>query len=180
MARISRQINRHALLPPEQFIGFGTAAALVNRCVQQANYALDQPMTYWRETLEKRREAAAQAEVERSSLRSRLLELWALQPGWLDGAGEAIDRAVLRRVQLLLDQLTSRAVPRPHVFPTPEGGVQLEWSRAPREISVTLQPDEVAYALSVNVETGETDEWQLVVPGRPAETVASLVLHSTR
>jgi hypothetical protein len=46
-----------------------------------------------------------------------LLELQALKRGWLDGEGEAITQAAIRKAEMLLT---------PHVYPTPEGGISIE------------------------------------------------------
>lgn len=47
----------------------------------------------------------------------RLEELRALKPGWLNGEGEAITEAALRKATALL---------APHVYPMPDGGISIE------------------------------------------------------
>lgn len=50
-------------------------------------------------------------------LPARLLDLQALKRGWLNGEGESITQAALRKTEELL---------APRLFPTPEGGVSIE------------------------------------------------------
>lgn len=53
----------------------------------------------------------------------RLAEIAKIEPGWLDGDGKAVTATALRIARLLI------ASP-PRVYPTPEGGVSLEWDDA--------------------------------------------------
>ena len=69
---------------------------------------------------------------------ARLAELRAMQDGWLDGDGVAPPHAGL---DWLADSFQSRYpedVPLPYTYPTPEGGVQMEWSLGPFEISLEI------------------------------------------
>jgi hypothetical protein len=91
-------------------------------------------------------------------LDSRLDELAALGPGWLDGDGERVDRDVLERARRVLADLLAFEVPRARVFATPEGGVQAEWSIDGREVSVAFEPDGGIYALSVDLASGTSEE----------------------
>lgn len=61
----------------------------------------------------------------------RLAELRTMQDGWLDGReGRPPARAVLCAAETLIWRLCTRlAADRPRIFPTPEGGVDLEWPR---------------------------------------------------
>jgi hypothetical protein len=78
---------------------------------------------------------------------TRLLEICQLKDGWLDGeeglplSAESSDSAweICKRVE-------KDGYPRPGIFPTPEGGIQLEWAlgkdRECREIiNFSLEPD---------------------------------------
>jgi hypothetical protein len=142
---------------------------------QAAEHRLD--TEYWRRSVEQHREATARVDDDLACLRVRFRELSALRSGWLDCAGEAVDSGVLQQARLLLDQLLNWDVPRPRVFPTIEGGVQLEWSQEPYEVSVSIQPGEASvYAVKVNVRTGEAEEWEL--PPSSA-SIAGVVLSPT-
>ena len=69
---------------------------------------------------------------------ARLAELEALPAGWLDGEGAPIDRASLRTARALLAALSEFHVVLPRIYPTPAGGVQLEWHGPGPRVEVTL------------------------------------------
>jgi len=94
-------------------------------------------------------------------LDSRLDEIAALKPGWLDGEGARPDARALERARRTLAELLAYEVPRPRVFATPEGGVQAEWTVKDHEVSVSFEPDDSLYAVSVNVCSGAADEPEL-------------------
>lgn len=73
---------------------------------------------------------------------ARLGELAALRCGWLDGAGHSVDPAAIETAKALLLRLVGQD--RPGVFPTPEGGIQLEWPDG--DLEVLILPDGSACA----------------------------------
>lgn len=113
---------------------------------------------------------------ELATLDRRFDELAALPAGWLDGEGASPDAVVLDRARRILAELVYFDVPRPRVFPTPEGGVQAEWTVAGHEVSVTFEPDGTLYAVSVNLASGQTEEPELATDS--AEQIARLLLAS--
>jgi len=66
-------------------------------------------------------------DIER--LWQRIEQLAGVPEGWLNGAGEAPSDAVLAQAREVLARLLvdHAEVPRPKVFPTPDGGLQAEW-----------------------------------------------------
>lgn len=120
--------------------------------------------------------SVVEAEDELVTMDHRFDELAALPPGWLDGEGAPLDRVVLDRARRLLAELLNFDVPRPRVFPTPDGGVQAEWTIAGHEISVTFEPEGTLYAVSVNLASGQTEEPRLTADN--AEQIARLLLPS--
>lgn len=110
---------------------------------------------------------------ELATLDHRFAELAALHAGWLDGEGAPPDGVVLDRARRVLAELLNFDVPRPRVFPTPEGGIQAEWTVAGHEISVTFEPDGSLYAVSVNLSSGQTEEPELAADN--AERIARLL-----
>lgn len=58
---------------------------------------------------------------------NRLQELAELRPGWLDGSGQPPTRQSIQAAEALLFALIESRLPRPGIFPTPEGGIQMEW-----------------------------------------------------
>lgn len=71
----------------------------------------------------------------------RLAELHDLESGWLDGIGQQVSRKVLREVESLLLKFLDEQVERPYIYPTEEGGVQLEWPYTAGEVTLTVTAD---------------------------------------
>lgn len=111
---------------------------------------------------------------ELATRESRFSELASLPPGWLDGDGVPPGGFVLGRARRVIADLLDFDVPRPRVFPTPEGGIQAEWTVAGHEVSVTFVPDGSLYAISVNHASDETEE-PAMAPDDP-EQIARFVL----
>ncbi|UPZ30433.1 hypothetical protein MUK60_23200 [Streptomyces sp. LRE541] len=80
----------------------------------------------------------------------RLAELHDLEAGWLDGVGQQVSRKVLRQAESLLLEFLDEQVKRPYIYPTEDGGVQLEWPYSSGEVTLTITSDEKveAYAFS--------------------------------
>ena len=78
----------------------------------------------------------------------QLSELKGLQDGWADGMqvaakwgngyGKAPNHAGLDWLADSFDRYYPDDAPLPYTYPTPEGGVQLEWSLGPFEISLEI------------------------------------------
>ena len=66
----------------------------------------------------------------------RLNELARLKDGWLNGKGRAINRNALNALARAFNKRFDRRLPLPHFYPTPEGGVQAEWTIGDCEISL--------------------------------------------
>lgn len=58
----------------------------------------------------------------------RLDELAALPDGWLDGFGRRIEPPMVDQARQLLAALSARQIADPSIYPTPNGGIQLEWA----------------------------------------------------
>ncbi|CAL9474526.1 hypothetical protein SUDANB121_02921 [Nocardiopsis dassonvillei] len=73
---------------------------------------------------------------------SRLIDLAALLPGWLDGEkGDAIDLSSIEFAREILMQVDERGLPHPRIYPTPAGGVQLEWQDPSLHVELTISSD---------------------------------------
>ena len=69
---------------------------------------------------------------------ARIDELRELQDGWLDGEGLALDGAGLDWLSDGFDELYPSEAPLPRLYPTPEGGVQAEWSFPPHNVNLEI------------------------------------------
>ncbi len=76
--------------------------------------------------------------VKSSDLLSRLEELRNLKEGWLDGAGRAPSIVGLDWFEKAFEANYPDDLPQPFVYPTAEGGLQLEWSLGGQEVSLEV------------------------------------------
>lgn len=72
---------------------------------------------------------------------ARLESLALLRDGWMDGGGSRLPPAGLSWLATAWTQAWPDDAPLPYVYPTPEGGVQLEWSAHGASIAAELNLD---------------------------------------
>lgn len=68
----------------------------------------------------------------------RLEELATLRDGWLDGKGLAPSPEKLQQLASLFEANFDADLTLPHLYPTPEGGIQAEWSLGDWEASLEI------------------------------------------
>jgi hypothetical protein len=84
----------------------------------------------------------------------RLLQLAALETGWLDDEdGAEIEFGALRTADAVLRLIDAQQRHRPGIFPMPNGGVQLEWSTGSKVVSIEIEPSGQIDVLSFDSET---------------------------
>jgi len=71
----------------------------------------------------------------------RLEELASLKDGWLDGKGRAPAPEKLRQLASLFDASFDADLSLPHLYPTPEAGIQAEWSFGDWEATLEINLD---------------------------------------
>jgi hypothetical protein len=98
---------------------------------------------------------------------SRLEELASLKDGWLEGKGLAPSREGLNWLSRTCESNLPEDLPFPYAYPTPEGGVQLEWELGDAEVSVDIDL------------TRHTAEWHALNLNTDKETSRSLSLNET-
>ena len=76
--------------------------------------------------------------LEPNDLSSRLQELRNLKEGWLDGTGLAPSVVGLDWFEKAFEANYSDDLHQPFVYPTAEGGLQLEWSLGGHEVSLEV------------------------------------------
>lgn len=69
---------------------------------------------------------------------TRIDEFKTLADGWLDGKGLAPSHAGLDWLAGAFAQSYPDDLPPPYLYPTPEGGVQAEWSFRPHALSLEI------------------------------------------
>jgi hypothetical protein len=108
-------------------------------------------------------------------IETRFEELAQLQDGWLDGKGCVLDRDSLTRLEMVFDKHLGRTLPLPHLYPTPEGCVQAEWTLGGWEISLEITlPSLAADYQAVHTITGETHEQTLLLTAEDGSGWAAL------
>lgn len=73
-----------------------------------------------------------------SDIRCQLDDIRALEDGWLDGEGRAPSLSGIDWIESRLHRHLPADLPRPYLYPTEAGGVQLEWSIESNEISIEV------------------------------------------
>lgn len=93
-----------------------------------------------------------------------------LRDGWLDGEGDAPERAELEWFSARFDELYPSDLPLPHLYPTLDGGLQAEWSIRGFEMDLKVDlkshagawdetgPNDHTYGLDLNLD--ERSDWE--------------------
>jgi hypothetical protein len=114
---------------------------------------------------------------------ARLEELKALRDGWLNGQGIALVPAGLDWLAVEIKARYPEQLPRPYVYPVAEGGVRLEWSIAPHEVSMEIDlslksgewhafnlETDIDQSRTLNLDDGSSWDWMI---GRLSEMVGA-------
>jgi hypothetical protein len=114
---------------------------------------------------------------EVQKLWDRLKTLEEVPDGWLDGDGRRPTEDVLTFVRLVLQRLLvdHRSIPRPKVFPTPDGGLQAEWVLGSWAAEARFSPSGEFLALeATNADTMEEHEHRLAAGDISADNATAL------
>jgi len=68
----------------------------------------------------------------------RIEELRLIENGWLDGDGLAMDKEGLNWFSKSFEENFSPELPRPYIFPLPDGGIQMEWNNTKYSANLEL------------------------------------------
>ncbi len=107
-------------------------------------------------------------------LSARLDELRLLKDGWLEGRGTAPSGEGLDWLSRAFGQHYPEDLPLPFLYPTEDGGIRVEWSREPNEVSLDINLTTHAaewHALNMqtdaentrSVNLNEADDWEWLV-----------------
>lgn len=93
--------------------------------------------------------------IEPNDPLARLDELRLLKEGWLDGRGLVPTAQEFSWIEILLKDHYPATLPSPYIYPTAEGGLQLEWRTGNQDISLEISPSTKSAELhALNTETG--------------------------
>lgn len=76
--------------------------------------------------------------LDSNDVHARLEDIRNLKDGWLDGKGVAPSRLGLDWFTKTFDANYPPELPQPFIYPTAEGGLQIEWSLGEHELSLEI------------------------------------------
>lgn len=112
-----------------------TSEGPLTRVSGKLQFKSGKPFRFWQTT------SIERVEFDETAWGARLRNFAQLQHGWDDEGGLQISSIALDASQSLLRSLDNAGHERPGVFPTPEGGVLIEWTTASSVSSVEVLPD---------------------------------------
>lgn len=98
----------------------------------------------------------------------RMFELIFLRQGWVEGQGKAVVMDTAELAMKVLEGAQKSGYPLPHIFPTPEGGIQLEHHKGTKHLELTISPDDEHEGFYYDSSTDKTIEKE---PKTPHEMV---------
>ena len=101
-------------------------------------------------------------QLELNDVPARIEEFLLLKDGWLDGDGRAPDPVGIRWLADVWDSLYPESLPKPYAYPTPDGGIQLEWTKDQWELSAKIDLEKQAAELFA-VKVGTDEDSDLIV-----------------
>ena len=102
--------------------------------------------------------------LDPNDVAARCEEIGQLKDGWLEGEGIAPSPDRLQAFVNAWNAAATDRLPLPFIYPTPDGGIQMEWTQDIWEISAEVDLNELsAELLAVNVKTGESREADVVL-----------------
>lgn len=98
--------------------------------------------------------------LDPQDITARFEELKTLKDGWMDGRGLAPASDGLDWLADQIENQYSEKLPLPYIYPVAEGGVQLEWSLKPHEVSLEIDFNQKSGEWhALNLDT-DNEEWQ--------------------
>ena len=85
-------------------------------------------------------EAVANPDDPFAASRARLDGMADLEDTWFDEVSKRPSDAAIDKGREVLEALEESKLPAPKVFPTPEGGISLEWTHQPMRVGVVILP----------------------------------------
>ncbi|MDT3438607.1 MULTISPECIES: hypothetical protein [unclassified Pseudofrankia] len=105
---------------------------------------------------------------------ARLKEIAEMPAGWYDGSGEPISRLTVRQAETLLLELLENGVHGHHVYPMPDGGIQLEWPHEHGEVSMEIKPGNILVSYYFN-KRNDGDDRELTCAWRDVDRMVAFI-----
>ena len=121
-------------------------------------------MTEQRNPALRRQSAGRSRLLDPLDVPARLDEFREMSDGWLEGDGRAPDHAGLDWLSDSFERYYPKGIPLPHTYPTPEGGVEMEWSFGSQSVILEIDLEEqLGDWLRFDKESDEEDNYKLVM-----------------
>lgn len=78
------------------------------------------------------------AAVDHPDVGARLDEFRNLRDGWLEDGGKAPSHGGLDWLRGVFERYYPKDLPQPHTYPTPEGGISLEWTMGRLDVDIEV------------------------------------------
>jgi hypothetical protein len=111
---------------------------------------------------------------EADDFEGELAEMGSLPSGWCGGSGEAIGAASVVTMRDVLILLRNLDMPKPRVYPTPDGGLQCEWDEVFGEVKACANGTVDAWA-DLDPETLPSRDETMWTAKGPAVTALAIV-----
>lgn len=95
--------------------------------------------------------------IEAARLSERLVSLAGLENGWGDGDGQPVSLPTLEFVSKIWQALEAQTTQAPAIFPTEEGGLQMEWVNQTAHLQVAVDPEVALEVYFLDTGTGEEE-----------------------
>lgn len=95
--------------------------------------------------------------IDAARLSERLIALAGLENGWGDGEGQPVSLPTVEFVSKIWQALEAQAIETPAIFPTEEGGLQMEWVTDSAHLQVAVDPEVALEAYFLDTGTGEEE-----------------------
>ena len=94
----------------------------------------------------------------------RVAELSQLRDGWLNGEGLALQPEGLQWLSDAFELNYDYELPLPHLYPTPEGGVQAEWMFGREDVSLNVDLERKVGAYNrLNLDTDDAEDAEIAL-----------------
>jgi len=77
----------------------------------------------------------------------QIREFQLLKPNWDSYGAEPIDEEIIQKTSRLLLPINEESSQKPFVAPVPSGGIDIEWNKPARLLSIKVRKDEIRYLL---------------------------------
>lgn len=104
---------------------------------------------------------------------ARITELAGLRQGWLNPDSDTPSREALDAIEELLLACVDEGIPRPSIYPSADGGVQLEWRTEPTTVEVEILNSGEARAFAFDL--AGSDDQELTLPEMDTDELLNFV-----